>query len=240
MLSPAGAPFAAAQAPATAKAPAPATAKTAAPAQAPAARPTSAAAAAPAPHDGGWPRAYTTSSGAALVLYQPQVASWTDQKHMVASRRGLVHPERRGQAGARHDQGRVQYQRRARRTPRQLLRVEDRRAELPDAVPREQLKTLVDEIGTSVPLEGRVIALDRVLASIDASKIMPKNVEGVKADPPPIFFSDDSGGAREHRRRTDLGADSAERPDSPPSTPTGICSSTYRPRPSTCATTRPG
>ena len=34
-----------------------------------------------------------------------------------------------------------------------------------------------------------MIALDRVLASIDASKITPRNVEGVKADPPPIFFS---------------------------------------------------
>ena len=28
-----------------------------------------------------------------------------------------------------------------------------------------------------------------MLANIDASQIIPKNVEGVKADPPPIFFS---------------------------------------------------
>ena len=34
-----------------------------------------------------------------------------------------------------------------------------------------------------------MIALDRVLANIDKSQIIPKNVEGVKADPPPIFFS---------------------------------------------------
>ena len=34
-----------------------------------------------------------------------------------------------------------------------------------------------------------MIALDRVLANIDTSQIIPKNVEGVKADPPPIFFS---------------------------------------------------
>ena len=34
-----------------------------------------------------------------------------------------------------------------------------------------------------------MIALDRVLASIDKSQIMPKDVEGVKADPPAIFFS---------------------------------------------------
>ena len=34
--------------------------------------------------DGGWPRSYTTASGAALVLYQPQISSWADQKHVVA------------------------------------------------------------------------------------------------------------------------------------------------------------
>ena len=37
--------------------------------------------------------------------------------------------------------------------------------------------------------EDRVIALDRVLANLDKSQIIPKNIEGVKADPPPIFFS---------------------------------------------------
>src|SRR5262249_31924673 len=34
--------------------------------------------------DGGWPRAYTAPSGAGVFLYQPQIASWTDQKQMVA------------------------------------------------------------------------------------------------------------------------------------------------------------
>ena len=36
------------------------------------------------PPDGGWPRAYTTNAGAALVLYQPQVADWKNQKVMTA------------------------------------------------------------------------------------------------------------------------------------------------------------
>src|SRR5690242_14810020 len=35
------------------------------------------------PADGGWPRAYTTNSGARLVLYEPQVASWSEQKRIV-------------------------------------------------------------------------------------------------------------------------------------------------------------
>src|SRR5262249_37786514 len=35
-----------------------------------------------APPDGGWPRAYTTASGARLVIYQPQIVSWHEQKRM--------------------------------------------------------------------------------------------------------------------------------------------------------------
>src|SRR5262245_30867403 len=34
--------------------------------------------------DRGWPRGYSLPSEAQVVLYQPQVASWDDQKHMVA------------------------------------------------------------------------------------------------------------------------------------------------------------
>jgi hypothetical protein len=32
------------------------------------------------PVDGGWPKSFVTPTGAKVVLYQPQVASWTDQK----------------------------------------------------------------------------------------------------------------------------------------------------------------
>ena len=34
--------------------------------------------------DGGWPRAYETATKARLLLYQPQIASWDGQRHMVA------------------------------------------------------------------------------------------------------------------------------------------------------------
>ena len=50
-----------------------------APAKAAAAKPATAA----APVDGGWPRASTTPSGAELVVYQPQISSWPDQKNVV-------------------------------------------------------------------------------------------------------------------------------------------------------------
>jgi hypothetical protein len=57
------------------------------------------------------------------------------------------------------------------------------------SLPKDPLREVVAEIETSMPDEERVIGLDRVLASVDRSQIMPKNVEGVKADPPTIFFS---------------------------------------------------
>ena len=45
--------------------------------------PAPAAAAVPPTELEDWPRAYLTASGAALTIYQPQVASWADQKHAV-------------------------------------------------------------------------------------------------------------------------------------------------------------
>src|SRR5262245_64560999 len=63
--------------PATTQAAPPAT-KTAAPATK-----TAAAAAAPAA-DQGWPRLYTTPSKGHVMVYEPQISSWANQKQMVA------------------------------------------------------------------------------------------------------------------------------------------------------------
>ena len=43
--------------------------------------------AAPTPEarvDGGWPLGFETATKARVVIYQPQIASWKDQKYMVA------------------------------------------------------------------------------------------------------------------------------------------------------------
>ena len=101
------------------------------------------------------------------------------------------------------------------------------------------VKAVVSEITTSVPLDERVIALDRVLANVDTSQIIPKNVEGVKADPPTIFFSQTPAASSSstvsrcgHRfRRTTCDRRS---------TPTGISSSTRHPRPTSFATSGRG
>ena len=34
--------------------------------------------------DGGWPRVYDLPSGGSILLYQPQIATWDKQTHMVA------------------------------------------------------------------------------------------------------------------------------------------------------------
>src|SRR4030095_2857960 len=36
------------------------------------------------PGERNWPRGYSTANGAQLVLHQPQIASWENQKHIVA------------------------------------------------------------------------------------------------------------------------------------------------------------
>src|SRR5262245_39301416 len=68
---PASAPSAAKPAPAAAKA---TPVKTA----------TKAPAATSAPVDGGWPKAFSTPTQAELLMYQPQIASWDKQQHLVA------------------------------------------------------------------------------------------------------------------------------------------------------------
>ena len=109
-------------------------------AQAPAAKPAaakpSAAAPGPATADEGWPRAYTTASGAALVVYQPQVASWADQKHAVLYAAVSYTPKGATSPGARHHQGGIRHERGARRAARELLGVQDHRVQLPHAPAR--------------------------------------------------------------------------------------------------------
>ena len=149
---------------------------------------TTARAAPPAPPDGGWPRAYTTASGARVVLYQPQVIRWPNQKEMVLA-------------------AAVSYQAAGAQTPALgVLKIESKTKVALDerlvnfsefkiteasfkTLPKEQLKDVIAEISNTVPREERVIGLDRVLAQVESSDVTAKNEDGVKADPPAIFFS---------------------------------------------------
>jgi hypothetical protein len=143
---------------------------------------------APPPRDGGWPRRHLASDGAVVVVYEPQISSWDDQRlltmHAAVSytAKGSDMPLL-GTIIAEADT-RVSVDERL--VDFSSFRIVQ--SNFPTAS-REQGRNVVDGIKSSMPLGERVIALDRVLAYYDASLIRPKNVDGVKADPPVVFFS---------------------------------------------------
>jgi len=186
----------------TPAAPAPAVAKPAQP-QASAPKPTAAPAAAPAKAtpakttpagtepsvDGGWPRAYETPSGAHVLVYQPQVASWDSQTRMVAF--AAVSHQAKGADKPALGTLKLESDTKVAMSDRlvKFSGLEITEANFP-TLQKEQTREVVAEIDKGFPDADRVIALDRVLASIDKSQIMPRTVEGVKADPPAIFHSE--------------------------------------------------
>jgi hypothetical protein len=150
---------------------------------------TTAPAATPAP-DGGWPRSYATGSGAAFLVYQPQVASWEGQKRMTAYA-AVSYTPKGGQA-QKPNLGTVKVEADTKVSLGERL-VSFAAFKIAEAnfstLQREQTQEIVKEITDAFPEQERVIGLDRVLEMVDTSSIIPKNVEGIKADPPTIFFS---------------------------------------------------
>jgi hypothetical protein len=152
--------------------------------------------------DGGWPRSYATPSGARLIMYQPQVSSWENQKRMTLyaavsyTAKGTDKPVL-GTVKADADT-RVSLAERL--VDFSVFKITD--SNFP-TLRKEQMQEIVGEITRGIPQEERVLALDRVLAGLDKSQILPTNVEGVKAQV--------SGGRRQHRRRGGMESDRRER-----------------------------
>ncbi|WP_239490974.1 hypothetical protein [Luteitalea sp. TBR-22] len=140
--------------------------------------------------DGGWPRTYPLASGGSIVVYQPQIASWRDQRQMVAY--SAVAYRASAQATGKPVLGTIRLEARTRASVSDRL-VKFDPIDIAEAnfqtLPREQVRDLTAAIEKAIPNDERVIALDRVLAYIDKSQVVPRNVEGLKADPPTIFFS---------------------------------------------------
>jgi len=149
---------------------------------------TGGSAGAPLPIDGGWPRTYLTPRNAQLIVYQPQIASWDARKQMVAYAALSYQP----QGASKPSLGTVKLESATSVwLADRLVRFSPVRATETNfpSLGREELQDLVSEITSGIPDSERVIALDRVLASLDKSQIIPKNVDGVKSDPPSIFYS---------------------------------------------------
>jgi hypothetical protein len=159
------------------------------PAQPAAAAKPATAAAAPAPADGGWPKGFTTPAGAHLTLYQPQVLSWDNKEHMVALSAVAYEVAR----AEKPILGTVTFEAATSvAMDKRLVNFEGLKVTEMNfsSAKKEQTQDIAASLQATVNAKPeRVIALDRVLANIDKSAIIPKNVEGVKADPPKIFYS---------------------------------------------------
>ena len=140
------------------------------------------------PPDGGWPRAYMSAAMAQMVIYQPQIASWDARRRMVA----YTAVSYQAPGGAKPAMGTVKIE------ATTVVALEDRLVRFAPlritetnftTLSRDQVRDLLETIESGIPEGERVIALDRVLASVDKSQIIPRNVDGVKADPPTIFDS---------------------------------------------------
>jgi hypothetical protein len=143
--------------------------------------------AAAAATDPGWPREYAVTDGK-IVVYQPQVASWDDQLHMEAW-------------------SAVSYHQTSEKTPalgtikmeaKTKVAMEERLVNFSDfsitesnfaTLSRDDARGVVAKLQASIPAGERVLSLDRVLTALDASAIRPRNVTGVKSDPPKIYGS---------------------------------------------------
>jgi hypothetical protein len=139
--------------------------------------------------DGGWPRRYVAPDGAEVVIYQPQIASWQDQKLMRLHAAVAYTPKGSTAAPLL---GTVIAEAHTRVSVEQRLvdfsSFGIMQSNFPSAS-REAAAAAVAAIKAGMPVGERVIALDRVLEQIDASTIHPKNVNGLKAEPPLVFFS---------------------------------------------------
>jgi hypothetical protein len=136
-----------------------------------------------------WPRSFTTASGANVVLHQPQIASWDDQKHLIgyAAISYLAGGETEKPAlGTIKMETDTQVSTTERMVKFTTVRITEANFQ---SLAKEQTRELVTEIEKTIPDEDRLISLDRVLTSIDKSQIIPKNAKDIKADPPTIFFS---------------------------------------------------
>ncbi|HOD66099.1 MAG TPA: hypothetical protein PKM94_05340 [candidate division Zixibacteria bacterium] len=140
------------------------------------------------PVDGGWPRTFTTASDGEMTLFAPQVAAWENQERLVAFCAVSYLPagatERRLGTIKIHAATEVSLEERlVRMTNLQIVE-----SNFP-GLPKDQVRGLLAELMASYADTARVIALDRLLAAIDKSQLGPGNLDGVKAEPPPLYVS---------------------------------------------------
>jgi uncharacterized protein YraI len=135
-----------------------------------------------------WPRAYSTDSGATIVLHQPQVTSWDDFTTISGLIAAEYKPDKDASAvfGVIGVTGKTQADHETDEVVITDLKVTELNF---SALSREQLSDLALEVGKLVPTEPITMSIQRLTASLAAYEQLG-DVQGLKEDPPPIFVSE--------------------------------------------------
>jgi len=141
---------------------------------------------APAP-DAPWPRRYQATDGSVVTMYEPQIATWENQKKMTLHAAVTQTPKGSDMplVGTVIVEADTKVAVAERLVDFSSFRVVQ--SHFPTAS-KEQVAAAVAAL-QQMPIADRVIALDRVLAYYDSSSLRINNADGVKADPPVVFFS---------------------------------------------------
>ncbi|MBZ7925257.1 SH3 domain-containing protein [Ensifer adhaerens] len=135
----------------------------------------------------GWPRAFKTDSGATITLYQPQINAWKDFTDLDA----LIATEYKQSDDAKPIYGviGVTGKTAADSASGQVVVSDIKMTEINFSVlDRKELADLALEVGKLMPVGTITVSEDKLTASLaDYERL--GNVEGLKADPPPIFIS---------------------------------------------------
>jgi len=141
--------------------------------------------------DRGWPRGYSLPSEAQMVVFQPQIASWDGQKHVIgfAAVSYVAKGEQKPALGTVKLETDTDVS-----VEKRLVRFSELKITETNfpTLSKDQTQEVITELEKNIPDEDRLIALDRVLAYVDKSTINPKNVDGLKSDPPTIFITNSS------------------------------------------------
>ena len=162
------------------------------------------------PVDGGWPRASTTASGASLVIYQPQIASWVDQKAIAFYAAISYTPAGASKAALGTIKAESVDKRIDGRTARQPRRHPDHRFELLHA--HTGSDSNVGDGDFSGHSTGRPDARPRSCARQSRQEPdHPEEHRGREGRPAPYLLQQNAGGPGQRRWRSDLECDQGQR-----------------------------
>ncbi|QRM27302.1 SH3 domain-containing protein [Microvirga sp. VF16] len=133
-----------------------------------------------------WPRSYETGKGR-MILYQPQFTEWNDFKSIEAlvAAQFLRTPEANPVFGVIGLKGKTSYDEDAGEVVITDITVTELNF---SGLDRDELTALAVETGKILPTGPITVSETRITASLAEQKRMT-DVQGLKADPPPIFVS---------------------------------------------------